>query len=133
MGRALTVLFAAVLSLATTSPAVAGADDEPSQCSFVVSAPQAAVLPGPGNATGVTATLTWQKCTGSAVPISGTVCISNPASNGRCYSLPGWDQTLGIFPTQHPTGPFTVQARGCYRTERASTLVCDTTEQTATL
>ena len=98
-----------------------------------MSAPQAVALPGPGGAKGVTATITWKSCTGLASPAYSEVCVSSPTSNGRCSKRIGWDSPQAIFPTPNPAGPFTAQARGCYRTPSEASLVCDTQDQSATL
>lgn len=129
------VVFAVAGSAAFAAPApwATATPDDGDRCTFVVSAPQAAALPGPGGAKGVTATVTWKSCTGLATPAYSSVCVANPASNGHCNKRIGWDSPTAIFPTQNPTGPFTAQARGCYRTPSQATLVCDAQEQSVTL
>jgi hypothetical protein len=129
------VVFAVAASavLCSPVPSAIAAPDEGGQCTFVMSAPQAVALPGPGGAKGVTATITWKSCTGLASPAYSEVCVSSPTSNGHCSKRIGWDAPQAIFPTPNPAGPFTAQARGCYRTPSEASLVCDTATQSATL
>ncbi len=134
MMRSLVALsVAAAAMLAALPPSATAAPDGGDRCTFVLSAPQATALPGPGGAKGVTATLTWTSCTGLASPAYSSVCVANPPSNGHCNKRIGWDSPLAVFPTQNPTGPFTAQARGCYRTPSQAETVCETQEQSATL
>ena len=132
--RSLTV-FAVAASAALFAPdqSAMAAPDDGGQCTFVVSAPQATALPGPGGATGVTATITWKSCTGLATPAYSEVCVTRPGSNGKCNKRIGWDSPLAVFPTPNPVGPFTATARACYRTPSSATVVCDTAEQSATV
>jgi hypothetical protein len=129
------VVFAAAASavLGAPVPSAMAAPEDGGQCTFVVSTPQAAALPGPGGATGVTATITWKPCTGLAAPAYSEVCVARLGTNGKCNKRLGWDSPLAIFPTPNPAGAFTATARGCYWTPSEVSLVCDTAEQSATI
>jgi hypothetical protein len=134
MMRSLAVISGAVVAMLISSvPYATAAPDDGGQCTFVVSTPQSAALPGPGGAEGVTATLTWTSCTGLATPAYAEVCISTPTSNGRCTKRVGWDSPQAIIPTQNSKGAFTAHARGCYRTPSSVIVVCDTADQSVTL
>lgn len=132
-GLAAAVAASSVLAGAAAIAGAAPEDGANETCTFVVSTPQSAVLPGPGNATGVTATLTWKSCVGRAFPSYSILCVNSATKNGQCTKRVGWDTPFAIFPTQHPTGPFTAQATGCYKTPSLPELVCETRQQSVTL
>lgn len=126
---AMTGLVLAAAPLAGAEPADGSGD----KCTFTISAPAAVNLPGPGNATGVSATFTWTSCTGLAFPANSAACVSSPASNGKCAKGWGWSPATAIFPTQHPGGQYRATGTACYRAPWSPTTVCETATASSTI
>ena len=84
-------------------------DDDPGQCSFILTPPKLVQVSG---LTLVSTTLGPGPCTMHASPNSSTVCLSVAGSQGECASKNGPDPAVARYPYQ-PGTTYIVRAEGC--------------------
>ena len=84
-------------------------DDDPGQCSFILTPPKVVQVSGLSL---VSATLGPGPCTMHASPNSSTVCLSVAGSQGECASKNGPDLAVARYPYQ-PGTTYVVRGEGC--------------------
>lgn len=97
------------ISIAFGSGAAAARVDD--ACSFELSAPHAATLPG--GAIGVVATLKPTACSGRAQPTKSTVCIASASDPTICSTKWAWMVAQAFTGSSEQKVKFTVTGTGC--------------------